>query len=140
MTHTFTRYVRGIAVKPCVVIPCFNHAATVAAVARAAQAYGPVLIVDDGSTVPLPELPGVTLLRLERNRGKGAALRAGFERAMELGFSHAITMDGDGQHFAEDPTRWWWACATFTRRAVRRAGAGRTGFPLFGFASRRACG
>jgi glycosyltransferase involved in cell wall biosynthesis len=58
--------------------------------------------VDDGSTVPLPGLPGVTLLRLERNRGKGAALRAGFERATQMGFSHAITMDGDGQHFAEN--------------------------------------
>jgi hypothetical protein len=89
-------------VKPCIVIPCFNHADTVAAVVRAAQAFCPVLVVDDGSTVPLPELPGGTLLRLEHNRGKGAALREGFQRARELGFSHAITMDGDGQHFAED--------------------------------------
>jgi uncharacterized protein (DUF2062 family) len=89
-------------VKPCVVIPCFNHAATVAAVARAAQAFCPVLLVDDGSTVPLPELQGATLLRLERNSGKGAALRAGFERARALGFTHAITMDADGQHFAQD--------------------------------------
>jgi uncharacterized protein (DUF2062 family) len=88
--------------KPCVVIPCFNHAATVAAVARAAQAFCPVLVVDDGSTAPLPELPGCEVLRQERNCGKGAALRAGFKRAAELGFSHAITMDADGQHFVED--------------------------------------
>ena len=88
--------------KPCVVIPCFNHAATVAAVARAAQAHCPVLVVDDGSTVPLPELPGCTAVRLQRNSGKGAALRAGFKRGTELGFTHAITMDADGQHFAED--------------------------------------
>lgn len=86
----------------CILIPCFNHAATVAAVARSALAHGPVLVVDDGSTVPLPELPGCLLLRLERNQGKGAALRAGFEKARELGFTHAITMDSDGQHFAED--------------------------------------
>lgn len=88
--------------KPCVVIPCFNHAATAAVVARAAQRHCPVLVVDDGSTLPLAELPGITMVRLDRNSGKGAALRVGFHRAAELGFSHAITMDADGQHFAED--------------------------------------
>ena len=88
--------------KFCVLIPCFNHAATVAAVARAAAAQHPVLVVDDGSTVPLPELPGCKVIRLERNLGKGAALRAGLRRAAELGFTHAITMDADGQHYAED--------------------------------------
>ena len=88
--------------KPCVLIPCYNHPATVGAVARAALEYCPVIVVDDGSTMPLPELPGCTLVRLERNGGKAAALRAGFQRAIELGFTHAITMDADGQHFAED--------------------------------------
>ena len=88
--------------KFCVLIPCFNHPATVAAVARAAAAQHPVLVVDDGSTVPLPELPGATVLRLGKNSGKGAALRAGLRRAAELGFTHAITMDADGQHYAED--------------------------------------
>jgi uncharacterized protein (DUF2062 family) len=89
-------------VKPCIVIPCFNHAKTVAVVARAAQAHCPVLVVDDGSTVSLPEMPGCTVIRLEHNSGKGAALRAGFQRASELDFTHVITMDSDGQHFAED--------------------------------------
>lgn len=88
--------------KPCILIPCFNHAATVAAVARAAAAQGPVIVVDDGSTQSLPELPGCDLVRLQRNGGKGAALRAGFQRAAELGYTHAITMDADGQHFAAD--------------------------------------
>jgi uncharacterized protein (DUF2062 family) len=89
-------------VKPCVIIPCFNHAATLAAVVRAAQAHCPVMVVDDGST-DNPVVPaGVTLVRFEQNRGKAAALRAGFAKAVELGFTHAITMDADGQHFAED--------------------------------------
>ena len=88
--------------KPCILIPCYNHAATVEAVARSAQAHGPVIVVDDGSTVPLPELPGCSMMRLERNSGKAAALRAGFRRAIELGYTHAITMDSDGQHFADD--------------------------------------
>jgi uncharacterized protein (DUF2062 family) len=89
-------------VKPCVLIPCYNHPATVGAVAYAAQAHCPVIVVDDGSTVALPEMPGCNVLRLARNSGKAAALRAGFQRAIELGFTHAITMDADGQHFAED--------------------------------------
>ncbi|HVU26416.1 MAG TPA: DUF2062 domain-containing protein [Verrucomicrobiae bacterium] len=88
--------------KLCIVIPCYNHPATVAAVARAARQFCPVFVVDDGSTPPLPELPDCTLICLEKNSGKGAALRAGFARANELGFTHAITMDADGQHFAED--------------------------------------
>ncbi len=86
----------------CILIPCFNHPTTVAAVVSAAQKFGPVLIVDDGSTLPLPEMSNCEIVRLKRNSGKGAALRAGFQRAMELGFTHAITMDSDGQHFAEN--------------------------------------
>lgn len=88
--------------KPCVIIPCYNHVATLAAVARAALAHCPVIVVDDGSTVPLPALPDCTVVRLEKNQGKAAALRAGFQRAAELGCTHAVTMDSDGQHFAED--------------------------------------
>ena len=88
--------------KPCIIIPCYNHPETVAAVALSAQTFGPVLVVDDGSTQPLPAMPGSTVIRLESNSGKGAALLAGFKHATELGYSHAITMDADGQHFAED--------------------------------------
>ena len=88
--------------KPCVVIPCFNHSATVAAVAFAALRHAPVIVVDDGSTEALPELAGCDVVRLKQNNGKASALRAGFQRAAELGFTHVITMDADGQHFAED--------------------------------------
>ena len=88
--------------KPCIIIPCYNHAATLAAVALEAKVHCPVIVVDDGSTPPLPEVPGCTMLRLEKNSGKGAALRAGFQHAFELGYTLAITMDSDGQHFAED--------------------------------------
>jgi uncharacterized protein (DUF2062 family) len=88
--------------KFCVIIPCFNHAATVATVAQSAQIFCPVIIVDDGSTQPLPALPGCDLIRLGKNSGKGAALRAGLQHAAGLGFTHATTMDADGQHYAED--------------------------------------
>ena len=88
--------------KACIVIPCYNHTGTVGDVARAAAALLPVIVVDDGSTerVEVPE--GVTLIRFEQNRGKGAALRAAFERATQAGFTHAVTIDADGQHAAED--------------------------------------
>ena len=88
--------------KPCVVIPCYNHSATVAAVALAAFRHAPVIVADDGSTETLPELAGCDVVRLKQNNGKAAALRAGFQRAIELGFTHVITMDADGQHFTED--------------------------------------
>jgi uncharacterized protein (DUF2062 family) len=88
--------------KFCILIPCYNHPQTIAAVARDAQKFAPVIVVDDGSTLPLPELPDCEIIRLQKNFGKGTALRAGFARALELGYTHAITMDADGQHFAED--------------------------------------
>ncbi|HVM59508.1 MAG TPA: DUF2062 domain-containing protein [Verrucomicrobiae bacterium] len=82
----------------CIVIPSFNHSATVAAVVEGAQAHGEVIVVDDGSTEPLPPLPGARIVRFEHNRGKGAALRAGFAAAREAGYTHAVTLDADGQH------------------------------------------
>ena len=86
----------------CVLIPVFNHGLTVGQVVRGAQAAFPVLVVDDGSTDDTPAIlarePGLVLLTLPCNQGKGAALRAGFGRAGELGFTHVITLDADGQH------------------------------------------
>ncbi|MEI6083904.1 MAG: DUF2062 domain-containing protein [Verrucomicrobiota bacterium] len=102
--------------KPCVIIPVFNHAAALPEVVRGAQAHCPVIVVDDGSTDD-PVIPAdVTLIRFAQNRGKAAALRAGFAKAAELGFTHAITMDADGQHFAED-------VPAFLAEAERQPGA-----------------
>jgi len=86
----------------CVVIPVYNHAATLRRVVREAQAFLPVVVVNDGSTDATPavlaEERDITLLTLPSNQGKAAALGAGFDRARELGFTHAITIDADGQH------------------------------------------
>jgi uncharacterized protein (DUF2062 family) len=89
-------------VKACIAIPCFNHNNTLADVAAAAKVHGPVFVVDDGSTIPVPPMPGCHVIRLEPNRGKGAALRAGFESAAAAGFTHVISLDADGQHCTED--------------------------------------
>lgn len=67
----------------------------------AAQIYLPVLVVDDGSaddTASRAGAAGATVLRQHPNQGKGAALQAGFRRALEEGWDAAVTLDADGQH------------------------------------------
>jgi len=94
---------------PCVVIPCYNHGAMMASVlARLAPFNLPVIVVDDGSdtatqlqlaTLYAAEL---TVLRLDSNQGKGAAVIHGLRAAAARGFTHAVQLDADGQHQAED--------------------------------------
>jgi glycosyltransferase involved in cell wall biosynthesis len=90
----------------CVLIPCLNEAQAIAGVISGALSLGmPVIVVDDGSDDRTPEIVAgldVTLLRHTMRRGKGEALRTGFREAMRLGFDGVITMDGDGQHLAQD--------------------------------------
>ncbi|CDT75570.1 glycosyltransferase family 2 protein [Vibrio coralliirubri] len=95
--------------KACFLIPCFNHGATMPAVVSSLHHFElPIIIVDDGSELatkqflaPLADSPSVTLVTLEQNQGKGGAVKAGIKRAQELGFSHAIQIDADGQHDLE---------------------------------------
>jgi glycosyltransferase involved in cell wall biosynthesis len=64
-----------------------------------------VLVVDDGSTdrsALEAEAAGAEVMRLGRNAGKGAALRAGWGRALRDGFQWVLMMDGDGQHASDD--------------------------------------
>ena len=90
-----------------IVAPTFNNAATLPLVLAALDETGlTVIVVDDGST----DQTGALLVDWEAcskrhvvvkhpiNRGKAAALRTGFDRATELGFAHALTIDTDGQH------------------------------------------
>lgn len=90
----------------CAVIPTYNNAGTVAVVVRHTLETVPdVFVVDDGCTDGTAELLKglpVTLLRHKRNKGKGVALRTGFKKAAELGFTHAVTIDSDGQHYPEE--------------------------------------
>jgi glycosyltransferase involved in cell wall biosynthesis len=88
------------------VIPCFNEAAGIARLVNHVKAHLPtVIVVDDGSTDATGAqalASGAEVVRLSRNQGKGAALRTGFEFARAKRFSWALTLDGDGQHSAED--------------------------------------
>ena len=85
-------------------IPAYNEAARVANVVRAARVYLPVWVVDDGSTddtAARAQAAGATVLHQMPNQGKGAALDAGFRRALIEGVEASLTLDADGQH---DPT------------------------------------
>jgi glycosyltransferase involved in cell wall biosynthesis len=88
-----------------IVIPAYDCAATIeGAVAGALGHPLPVVVVDDGSTdqtASVAERAGATVLRNRRNLGKGESLRRGLRHCREQGFSHAVSMDGDGQHLPD---------------------------------------
>ena len=87
----------------CILIPAYNAEQTIGPVARECVALGyAVVVVDDGSRDATAKAAagqqGVTLLAHERNRGKGRALKTGFEWALVHGFEAIVTVDADGQH------------------------------------------
>jgi glycosyltransferase involved in cell wall biosynthesis len=91
-------------VKVAVVIPAYNAGDRLARVVRRAATqvgHRSVIVVDDGSTDGScsPErLRAVRCMSHLTNRGKGAALKTGFEEAVALGFDAIVTLDADGQH------------------------------------------
>lgn len=93
-----------------VLIPSYNPGPKVFQTVQAARAHwNPVWVVVDGSTdgsaAALTALashdPGLRVIVLPRNRGKGAAVLHGARIAQREGYSHILTMDSDGQHPAE---------------------------------------
>jgi len=95
---------------PCIVIPCFNHEATLASVIeRLAPLNVHCLVVDDGSKPSSKQQldafcalhSNISLLRLEENQGKGAAVILGIKEAAKRGYTHVLQVDCDGQHELE---------------------------------------
>lgn len=93
-----------------VLIPSYNPGPKVLDTVQAARGqWNPVWVVvdgsTDGSTAQLQALaardPGLKLIVLPRNSGKGAAVLAGITQAAAAGYTHALTMDSDGQHPAQ---------------------------------------
>lgn len=91
-----------------VVVPSYNNAKTVVEVLSELLSYThDIILVDDGCTdntlelVQAAHLP-IDIVSLNPNQGKGKALLAGFDRARELGFKFAVTIDSDGQHYPSD--------------------------------------
>ena len=90
-----------------VVIPSYNTGAAVYETVRAArEAWAPVWVVvdgsDDGTADGLKQMaagdPQLRVDVLPANQGKGAAVFNALEAARAAGFTHALTMDADGQH------------------------------------------
>ncbi len=93
-----------------VLIPSYNTGRTLLHTVRSARAqWSPVWVVIDGSTdgsaASVRALAagdvGLKLIELAVNSGKGAAVLHGLQAARDAGFTHALTMDADGQHPAD---------------------------------------
>ncbi|WP_423194277.1 glycosyltransferase family 2 protein [Cupriavidus sp. H18C2] len=96
--------------RPVVLVPVYDHEGAIGAMVDAILRHPiPCLLVDDGSGPAcervLREIADahparIRLVRLPQNQGKGGAIMAGFEAAAELGYTHALQIDADGQHDA----------------------------------------
>ncbi|WP_303316727.1 DUF2062 domain-containing protein [Flavivirga abyssicola] len=91
----------------CVLIPTYNNDRTLKQVIDGILQFTQhIIIINDGSTDNTVQiLKGYSQLQhihIEKNKGKGNALRMGFKHAETLGYHFAITIDSDGQHFPED--------------------------------------
>lgn len=119
---------------PVVVIPVYDHPATIGAVARQVRAHGlRCILVDDGSgpecacvldALAHEHPQDVALVRLAVNQGKGAAMVAGFREAARRGHSHVLQIDADGQHDGGD-------IPLFIAQAQRRPDAVVAGCPVY---------
>ena len=90
-----------------VIIPTYNNQATIAKVIADVKEYAEdIIVVNDGSTDStseiLSKIDGIRLIEYPENKGKGYALKLALKRATEWGFRYAITIDSDGQHYADD--------------------------------------
>jgi glycosyltransferase involved in cell wall biosynthesis len=90
-----------------IIIPTYNNDKTIENVINDVKNYSKdILVVNDGSTdstsAILEIIPHIQIIELPINKGKGAALQAGFTYACNNNYTHAITFDADGQHIAED--------------------------------------
>src|SRR6218665_2877940 len=92
----------------CVIIPTYNNEQTIATVIGDVLEYSThVIVVNDGATDSTAAIlkqfeTRADIVSYMPNRGKGIALRTGIKHAQEKGFRYAITIDSDGQHFADD--------------------------------------
>lgn len=117
-----------------VLIPSYNTGRLLAPTVEGALRAGfPVLVVIDGSTdnsagsldSMIEKNPSnLTVIKLEQNIGKGAAVLRGVQAMSERGFTHVLTMDSDGQHPADYITH-------FMNRSAKHPGSAILGRPIF---------
>ncbi|TFH42310.1 MAG: glycosyltransferase family 2 protein, partial [ANME-2 cluster archaeon] len=85
-----------------IILPAFNEEVSIGSMVLHARKYaGQVIVVDDGSsdrTVEVAELACADVISHPENRGKGAALKTGFQAAALNGTKVIVTMDSEGQN------------------------------------------
>jgi glycosyltransferase involved in cell wall biosynthesis len=89
----------------CVIIPAYNEEKTIASVVDSLPADVDVIVVDDGSTDGTGEevkKTRATLIRQEQNKGYCEAIQSGLRDCRS---DIIVTLDGDGQHNAQDVAR-----------------------------------
>lgn len=116
-----------------VLIPSYNPGQKVYETVSVAREYwNPVWVVvdgsDDGTAQGLSDMakadPGLKVIVLAQNGGKGAAVLHGVEMASKQGYTHALTMDSDGQHPAA-------LIPEFMRMSIQRPECMVLGVPVF---------
>ncbi|MCG6868201.1 MAG: glycosyltransferase family 2 protein [Gammaproteobacteria bacterium] len=99
----------------CGLVPVYNNPLTIKnVVERLRRSFEYVIVIDDGSDYATASLIDqlanrdrghIHVQHFSVNRGKGAAVKAGLKKALDLGFSHALQIDADGQHDLDDVPR-----------------------------------
>lgn len=84
------------------IIPCHNEEASIGSVILKTKRFvNKVLVIDDGSsddTKKIAQDAGAIVISHKKNKGKGIAIRTGFQYALDNEFDYVVTIDGDGQH------------------------------------------
>ena len=92
------------------VVPVYNHGSALESVVKNIEGYNfPIIVVDDGNDEKnknaiaevVKNHPLCVLVTRKKNGGKGKALADGVRKADELGLTHVLQIDSDGQHDAE---------------------------------------
>ncbi|OGL46932.1 MAG: hypothetical protein A2161_14040, partial [Candidatus Schekmanbacteria bacterium RBG_13_48_7] len=90
----------------CALIPAYNEVDTIGYVVQGVKQYvDQILVIDDGSTDGTniaARDAGAYCISINRNQGKGIALRTGLQHIITQDFTHLLFVDGDGQHKPEN--------------------------------------
>jgi glycosyltransferase involved in cell wall biosynthesis len=100
-------YTRFKKLKTCVIIPTYNNQSTIFGIIEDVMKYtDQIMVVNDGSTdntsQMLSNYSNIDIIQYSKNKGKGFAIREGFKKSFEAGYEYVITIDADGQHYADD--------------------------------------
>jgi len=87
-------------------IPCYNEEVTIGSIVLKAKRHvDEVLVIDDGSiddTARVAEEAGAKVIKHKENKGKAFGVKNAFKYALENDFDVVVTIDGDGQHDADE--------------------------------------